>query len=569
MQHSQHQEGADTVSSPALRRGMACSNCRLRKKKCDGIRPVCGPCENSGRPDCEFPTDAPSSTHELEQRVAVLRARLRGLRRVRAGPLSTKRTNTSSPGTGDDGSSTASDLSFEGPANPVAREVYEGRAGQIQTNLFSIPSAASNQHKPIFLSMLGLSKELIDKLFSAFFSRDQPLWFLHPARFRAAAMLPHGHPARVHPALEATVCLLGISDDDPPALETMLREHATSELGNPLSGKQALYVLQTYVLLGAYTLARGEFLVGQEHIASAASIVLVYGLHKGHLTRETLPYDTPPSALGTAPLALLAPPRDEVEEGERTLAFWTVFALERVWGSALGTPARIRNGDGGVFIEAPWPLEMKQYEQLWADYVLHGKDIIRRFLAGIAPESHSEEQCPLGRTVKAALLLEYANLLIAAPDGDTGDDAVATLEARIETLVASIGPVDLTEPRSRAAFVLVHGARMALHHQEGSVHPEALRAAQAIALSAQTLYPLERESLGFFEAAVGASCHVFSEARMADTPSIAQQEVTTALNAMLGILESWSLQSSFIAGMILAVQLDRLQGYLSALDLLV
>jgi hypothetical protein len=52
-----------------------------------------------------------------------------------------------------------------------------------------------------------------------------------------------------------------------------------------------------------------------------------------------------------------------VEEGERIQAFWTVFTLERVWGFALGTPPRVRSGDGGVSIEAPWPLDMVQYEQ--------------------------------------------------------------------------------------------------------------------------------------------------------------------------------------------------------------
>lgn len=33
----------------ALPRGNACLNCRKKKQKCDGVKPICHPCEKSGR----------------------------------------------------------------------------------------------------------------------------------------------------------------------------------------------------------------------------------------------------------------------------------------------------------------------------------------------------------------------------------------------------------------------------------------------------------------------------------------------------------------------------------------
>ena len=63
-------------------------------ERCDGQTPVCGPCrKDPGRDqDCEYSSNAPSTTHRLEQKVTELRARLRDLERARihserAGPV--------------------------------------------------------------------------------------------------------------------------------------------------------------------------------------------------------------------------------------------------------------------------------------------------------------------------------------------------------------------------------------------------------------------------------------------------------------------------------------------------
>ncbi|CAK5267156.1 unnamed protein product [Mycena citricolor] len=61
----------------ALRRGKACLNCRHLKIKCDGERPVCGPCTRVPKDDpCEFTDDGTSRTVELENTIVRLQSRI-------------------------------------------------------------------------------------------------------------------------------------------------------------------------------------------------------------------------------------------------------------------------------------------------------------------------------------------------------------------------------------------------------------------------------------------------------------------------------------------------------------
>ncbi|KAF9811631.1 hypothetical protein IEO21_06510 [Rhodonia placenta] len=69
---------AEPSSSGRAPRGSACLNCRRRKLRCDGARPICGPCIRTNRQaDCEY-TDGPvrSPTQVLEDNIARLEARI-------------------------------------------------------------------------------------------------------------------------------------------------------------------------------------------------------------------------------------------------------------------------------------------------------------------------------------------------------------------------------------------------------------------------------------------------------------------------------------------------------------
>lgn len=83
-------------AAPVLHRGAACLECRRRKLKCDGVRPVCGCCERGRRPgQCDF--DPPEGrAYRLQQRIRELEETIHAIesqsRRRRA------RTGSSSPG---------------------------------------------------------------------------------------------------------------------------------------------------------------------------------------------------------------------------------------------------------------------------------------------------------------------------------------------------------------------------------------------------------------------------------------------------------------------------------------
>jgi hypothetical protein len=65
----------------------------------------------------------------------------------------------------------------------------------------------------------------------------------------------------------------------------------------------------------------------------------------------------------------LQEPRDQIKEGERINAFWSVFVLDRCLSVVFGPPLVISDMDApGMHIDTPWPLEMETYERVRANY---------------------------------------------------------------------------------------------------------------------------------------------------------------------------------------------------------
>ncbi|KAJ7196833.1 hypothetical protein GGX14DRAFT_472931 [Mycena pura] len=70
-----------------LRRGKACLNCRHLKIRCDGVRPVCGPCVRVPKDDeCEY-ADVNSRTKELQATIKRLQARVEELENPSSGTV--------------------------------------------------------------------------------------------------------------------------------------------------------------------------------------------------------------------------------------------------------------------------------------------------------------------------------------------------------------------------------------------------------------------------------------------------------------------------------------------------
>ncbi|KAH9922618.1 uncharacterized protein B0H18DRAFT_879225 [Fomitopsis serialis] len=73
--------GPSNVKSRRAPRGSACLNCKRRKHKCDGGRPICGPCIRSHREaECEYlDGPRPSRKQVLEEEIARLQERVQEL----------------------------------------------------------------------------------------------------------------------------------------------------------------------------------------------------------------------------------------------------------------------------------------------------------------------------------------------------------------------------------------------------------------------------------------------------------------------------------------------------------
>lgn len=73
-----------------LLRGQACTNCRKRKIRCDGDRPICGQCTRATRlgDPCEYIDPTRTRTQILEDTIADLNARIEELERSESGQSS-------------------------------------------------------------------------------------------------------------------------------------------------------------------------------------------------------------------------------------------------------------------------------------------------------------------------------------------------------------------------------------------------------------------------------------------------------------------------------------------------
>lgn len=63
-----HAAESSNHRSKRIKTALACSECRERKRKCDGIRPICGAClrKNPWQPFCEFDPDRTGKAKDTE-----------------------------------------------------------------------------------------------------------------------------------------------------------------------------------------------------------------------------------------------------------------------------------------------------------------------------------------------------------------------------------------------------------------------------------------------------------------------------------------------------------------------
>lgn len=177
-------------------------------------------------------------------------------------------------------------------------------------------------------------------------------------RLRESFSLPSSEQR--HPALMNAIFLWACFVSRPGPLS----EHESSYLARCLDSLQdalqfpsrILDVIQASCMLALYFLSTGRMVEGSYHANAAASLAVQWHLN-GSATEG--PFDI----TGGTSTFRLPPPKDRIEDGERIMTFWQVYILDRCWSVVLHKPVVIQDGqNSNGSINAPWPLEVEQYE---------------------------------------------------------------------------------------------------------------------------------------------------------------------------------------------------------------
>ncbi|KAI5827875.1 hypothetical protein K523DRAFT_308419 [Schizophyllum commune Tattone D] len=397
--------GAGSRTKP-LKRGKACMNCRFLKIKCDGARPVCGPCLKHPKDDeCEYDGPGRSRTKALEEQVHRLESRIQELENPGETTPSVTLHEPYSPTHQLSLSPHSSPPSHTGISLSASISPYETTPASTGS-----PSLLDRPHAlPIKSSSSGGSRaspSVADrKPFSPFEEPDVSVirvlldnflphasefgFFLSTSRFYNAALVPApaGHVTRPLPALLFAVYLFGVHlsrTDSSQAQSSTFLNQALQTLSVALTSghpQRVLHTIQTHVLLSYFFYRSGLNIEAKYHAAAACSLVISSGLHK---VRSPSAY---PGAIGespiqTSPILLHKPVADAIEEGERISALWSTFALSRLLAVALDPPDAICGvfDVPGVQIDTPWPLTMKEYEDGAMPENLQSTATVRNFV---------------------------------------------------------------------------------------------------------------------------------------------------------------------------------------------
>lgn len=201
-------------------------------------------------------------------------------------------------------------------------------------------------------------------------------------RFRRSALLnyPIGHHARPTPALLNAVYLWGAHflRRNPPSgwTPSVFLTRAANQIFQDLGGRhprKVLHGIQAQVLISLYMLNTGRPIEGTYHSSASVSlairlvdifsrssrvtdILLIFFSSEFHLIRSSRRSQS--RDVGMIEQGALSPPADNIDEGERINAFWTVLVINNYWVIAHGSPSAISYD---MPIDTPWPLEMSEY----------------------------------------------------------------------------------------------------------------------------------------------------------------------------------------------------------------
>ncbi|KAJ6602889.1 hypothetical protein DFH09DRAFT_1471020 [Mycena vulgaris] len=455
--------------SSKLSRGQACFDCRRRKTRCDGARPICGQCHRANRADdCEYINGQNRAKAEiLQERIRHVESRIYELEHPQE--------HTSGP-----------DVLLHRPYQPGT---------EVQT---TPQSSHSLEDEPPL--------EVVDKLIDSFLPYSSEFgFFLNASRFRQAALMryPIGHHARPAPAVLTVVYLWGLRLSKQPQLITQEPAYLaralklTAEGLSSIHPQKIMHNLQAEILLAYYFFASGRFLEGKYHTAAAVSLGLSSHIH---MIRSV-------NALPSGPLP---PPRDTVEEGERIHACWMVMILDKTWAVALSENPHLDLQHPSCTVDTPWPLEMDDYEKGRLNATARYSSTFHKFVDGV-PTSDTG-MSTVAMLSKAALLWQQADRLVRdwKPEMQADECAAfqllfSALDGRIDefrsALVPPSGIAQPTPAMTRALLVahsIAHAATIQLYdiealHTNTNAQRKTLAAARAV-LSIIVSVPLQQFS---------------------------------------------------------------------------
>ncbi|KAJ3866117.1 hypothetical protein EV359DRAFT_37269 [Lentinula novae-zelandiae] len=488
-------------------------------QRCDGARPICGPCQRTPKDDpCEY-ADGPgrSRTRALEETVSRLEARLRELEHPEETPPMALH-NPYEHGQNHE-SGTTIQIKVDAPSSSYSTHSSPSSPSSVMSPLANIPSGSSgssdrkNSASPAIEP--GIALPATRHLLEWFFTHASSFgFFLNVSRFTNSALLPlhFGHQSRPCRGLLSTVYLWGIhlspqtqhKDLENTLLMRALRDTALDLSTSDPHPHRFMHTIQAETLLGYYFFRNGNILEAKRHTSSAASLALGCRLNTLRSSQQQQWSSNP--ILASAPVVLggsisLPPPQDPIEEGERINAFWAVFTLYRDVAVAVDPPRSVC----GVFdapgcqIDTPWPLDMDMYKK----NILppRSSSTVYGFLNHIQQREDEHQLASTTNMItKASLLLHQASFVagqyypnMPARDAQTLFAAFQSVQYLINSLRSQLSPLEELDRQSRnlsalreihLAHSLIHGSIIRLNetfsHSDADCRQSCIKSAQAM-----------------------------------------------------------------------------------------
>ncbi|KDQ08345.1 hypothetical protein BOTBODRAFT_38031 [Botryobasidium botryosum FD-172 SS1] len=328
-----------------LTKGNACAVCRRKKIRCDGNKPVCGPCKRLAIDHrCSYPATFPPRVKSnkcqlLANRVEELTIEINNVMKSR------------------DLSDSAAD------APQVAIGAQDDDRLALSPGLGPLDTPIALRDYPMsLLKQRDLPPNIRDPLVNLYLkkkSHNCMTWSM--PKFWAAYKLPYSDPGSIHPALVDVMCLFGVLYSPPSvrSFEPLFYARLQRSLANSLENTDRIHdFMRASALVAIYCYHRERSAVGHSHLTATIQLAMACGLHK----LET-------SDVDSVSLSLLRPPRDATELGDMIHTWWALSCIDRISSTLLECPTTLPEND--VVVKTMWPCDFEDYTSGRAAYAAY------------------------------------------------------------------------------------------------------------------------------------------------------------------------------------------------------